>query len=812
MDERGAEPDDDLLTGPGWQRHPLDIFRLAVAAVVLAACWTVAVQDPGQVRASTANLARLLDAQPRWAGDVLLGVTQVLAVVGPIALLAVLVRRRRLLATALGAALVAAALVAAFAGRLEDLVPSRLLVAERQPSWVIGAAFPSAPYVAAVVAALVVVGPVLSQGWRRAGLGMVLFGLACRVLSGVAVPLSLALTASAGLLVGSAALAALGSPRRAASRRAVLEGLRTAGLAAVDIEPYPVGAQHEQTFLATTATGHRSFVKLLGREERSDDVLYRALRFLRVKDLDDELPSWQPLQMVEREAFAQLLAARAGATVPELHAVGATEGGDGLLAAEVLDATPLDLCPLDDLGDDVLDAAWRELVALRRQGIAHRALTARHLLLTTVDPLGIDGGDAADAGPGAPRVTVTDFRWSVQQATPPQLGADVASLVVSLATVVGAERSVEAAARVLEPGDIAAALPFVQPLALPGDVQDAIHGNKAILPLVRAQLQEAAGGVPYELAHIERIGPRQVASLVAGVFVVYSLLGLASNREDIAHALSSASLVHLPGLLVLASLPFFAGAAALLAVVPRRLPYDESVEVMLGQSFLNRFTPANAGGMALRIRYLQKRGVDMGGAAAGVGLTSVASGICQVIVLVAFAAWAGSRTGSTFSLPEASTVAVVVAVVAVASGLVWFTPFGRRVVARRVKTTGRQVATTLRDLGAQPSRFVTLFAATMVGKVALVAAFIVTCTALHLHVAVAQLGLLYLTASSVAAAAPTPGGVGAVEAALTAALTGVGVAPADALAAAFLFRIVTFWLPVPFGWWALHRLQGAVLG
>ncbi len=89
-------------------------------------------------------------------------------------------------------------------------------------------------------------------------------------------------------------------------------------------------------------------------------------------------------------------------------------------------------------------------------------------------------------------------------------------------------------------------------------------------------------------------------------------------------------------------------------MVPKPLPFWEGVQVMLGQSFLNRFTPANSGGMALRVRYLQKRGVDIGGAAAGVGLTSAASGVSQVVVLVAFAAWAGAGSGAgvRFSLPD----------------------------------------------------------------------------------------------------------------------------------------------------------------
>ena len=43
----------------------------------------------------------------------------------------------------------------------------------------------------------------------------------------------------------------------------------------------------------------------------------------------------------------------------------------------------------------------------------------------------------------------------------------------------------------------------------------------------------------------------------------------------------------------------------------------------------------------------------------------------------------------------------------------------------------------------------------------------------------AQVGAVYLGASLIAAAAPTPGGLGAMEAALVAGLTGVGIGPGD---------------------------------
>jgi len=54
---------------------------------------------------------------------------------------------------------------------------------------------------------------------------------------------------------------------------------------------------------------------------------------------------------------------------------------------------------------------------------------------------------------------------------------------------------------------------------------------------------------------------------------------------------------------------------------------------------------------------------------------------------------------------------------------------------------------------------------------------------------------------------PTPGGVGGVEAALTAALTTAGVDAAAAASIVLLFRLVTFWLPVVPGWVLLRRVK-----
>ena len=72
----------------------------------------------------------------------------------------------------------------------------------------------------------------------------------------------------------------------------------------------------------------------------------------------------------------------------------------------------------------------------------------------------------------------------------------------------------------------------------------------------------------------------------------------------------------------------------------------------------------------------------------------------------------------------------------------------------------------------------------------------------------AQVGAAYLAGSAIATVAPTPGGLGALEAAVIAGLVGAGMSGTAAVPAVFLFRLVTFWLPILPGWIALNHLRG----
>jgi uncharacterized protein (TIRG00374 family) len=73
--------------------------------------------------------------------------------------------------------------------------------------------------------------------------------------------------------------------------------------------------------------------------------------------------------------------------------------------------------------------------------------------------------------------------------------------------------------------------------------------------------------------------------------------------------------------------------------------------------------------------------------------------------------------------------------------------------------------------------------------------------------AFATVGAVFLVGSAVAQAAPTPGGLGAVGAALIAGLVAAGLDNTVAVPAVFLYRLFTFWIPILPGWLCFQRLE-----
>jgi undecaprenyl-diphosphatase len=725
-------------------------------------------------------------------GELLTGLVQVVAVAAVVAVVAALLRRRRfrLLGTLAGGAVLAGLVLTALERLVGDADPPSLATNLVRDALVSSAGFPNPAFLAGAVAVTVAVGPWLTHAWRRAAWMVLGSAALVRAITGTVLPMEVVLAFAIGAVVAGALLVAFGAPDRRIGPAEIAHALGASGLPVTSVVPAVVAGRGARPFLATTAAGQRLFVKVLGQDERDADLLYRLYRFVRLRRLGDARPAASLRQAVEHQALCGLMAEQAGAHVPHVDRVAEAVDGSALLAMDLIDGRSLEQVPGEDMTDEMLESLWTDVERLHRAGIAHRSLRTANVM--------VDRG-------GVP--WIVDFSFSELAATERQVAVDVAELLASLAASVGPERAVDRAGAVIGAQGVAPALRLLQPLALSVATRRAVKGQDDLLGRTRAAAAASTGEPLDDLARVQRVRPRTLLMIAVLSGAFYFLLPQVAQVSGAWRAFKSANFAWVPLMIALSALTYVGAGIGLMGAVPQRLLLGPAVLAQVASSFVNRVTPASIGGMVLNTRFLVKSGVDPPTAVAGVGLNSVAGGIVHVLLLVVFFVWSGSALGRAFTLPSGSKVLIVVALLLALLGAALLTRWGRRKVLGPVVKAVRSSVTNLRKVAKSPVKLTMLFGGSLMTTLAYICAFAASAAALGGNLSVPKLGAVFLGASALAAAAPTPGGLGALEAALVAGLTGVGMASGLAVSTVLTYRLVTYWLPVLPGWLAWHVLQ-----
>jgi undecaprenyl-diphosphatase len=211
--------------------------------------------------------------------------------------------------------------------------------------------------------------------------------------------------------------------------------------------------------------------------------------------------------------------------------------------------------------------------------------------------------------------------------------------------------------------------------------------------------------------------------------------------------------------------------------------------------------------MALNVRYLQKSGVDAPVAASSVGLNSVAGFAVHIVLMFVFFAWAGRSGLRSISLPSWTVVAIGIAVIAVFVATAMAIPFTRKLVITKLVPVLRSALSGLAGVIRSPGKIALLLGGSAMITLSYVLAVYFSTVAFGGGLDLAQVGAAYLVGSAIATVAPTPGGLGALEAAVIAGLVSAGMHSTAAVPAVFLFRIATYWLPMIPGWFAFDYLR-----
>ncbi len=217
---------------------------------------------------------------------------------------------------------------------------------------------------------------------------------------------------------------------------------------------------------------------------------------------------------------------------------------------------------------------------------------------------------------------------------------------------------------------------------------------------LRDGIATATGETPAPLEQLVRVRGRTLFMIAALSAAFYVLLPQLADIGDSVDAIGSANWWWLAVCFVMSFGTYLFAAVALAGGVPERLPFVPNLAAQMASSFVNRVTPANVGGMALNLRFLQKAGVAPAEAVTGIGLNVAAGGIAHVLLLLLFVAWAGQSDTNSFQIPSSSKLLVIIAVVLALIGMIAATRWGRRVVLTRVVKFLPRFVDELGDAGA----------------------------------------------------------------------------------------------------------------
>jgi glycosyltransferase 2 family protein len=459
------------------ERSPADVVRVVVAGTALLAILLIEWLFGDTLVAFGTEVLRGLDALPQWIVDVVVVGTRLLAVVilGGGFLWVLFQQRWAMFARVVAAGLLAAVLVTL----VNDLVEVNDGVAPVDVNIDVAvlddAGFPSAVGVGVVAGVLTAAAPWLSRRWRRAGWALLVGLMAMRF---VATPVSFDSLEAAiiGWLCGAGVLVVMGAPSRRPTRESVIAGLADVGLAVQQLDRAGVDARGSTPYFGVAAGGERLFVKALGEDERSADLLFRLYRRITPRDFGDEKPFSTLRRAVEHEAFVALAARDLGVRTPRLRAFTTADPNGYVVAYEAIEGKSLDRLDADEITDDVLTACWRLVGQLRRHRIAHRDLRLANIFLD-------ECGD----------VWLIDFGFSEMAAADRLLATDVAELVASSSMPVGPERAVAHAAVSVDRTTLERALDRLHLWALSGATRAGLKARPGQLDELRDRLRDAVG-------------------------------------------------------------------------------------------------------------------------------------------------------------------------------------------------------------------------------------------------------------------------------------------------------------------------------
>ncbi len=246
---------------------------------------------------------------------------------------------------------------------------------------------------------------------------------------------------------------------------------------------------------------------------------------------------------------------------------------------------------------------------------------------------------------------------------------------------------------------------------------------------------------------------------------------------------------------------YLASAISLCQITYFKLRYWPTLLVQVASGFTNKVVPAGVGAIATNAVYLIRQSKSGTKAGYVAGLNNLVGFVAHLLILIVLLIVNQQSLEDifVFQRPHVGRLWILAGSILLLSAVFFW-----RYLSRLSARVYRDSVSMLKQSFQRPINMLFgLLAATIVTALYCLTLF-ATMLALNVHLSLLQTFLAFTVSMVALTITPTPGGVGGVEISLVAALISFGVEAGPALSVALVYRLITYWLPIPPGIFALE--------
>ena len=633
-------------------------------------------------------------------------------------------------------------------------------------------------WIAMLAAVLTVSGPWLPARWRRWWWALLLAFVPIHLVISAVVPARSLFGLAVGWFVGALVVLVVGTPGLDVPLEGAVRAMARRGCVVTELKVVrPSGAGPLILHAVCEEQQTTAVMDMYGPHQRGGGVLLQVWRKVRFRDRETAPLHASMRRAVEHRALMAIAIGQLKLANISTIAVAALERSWTLYAHTPARGTPLGDCT----AAIPVSRVWESLRELHDCQISHGDL--RPSEITVEDTVLFGGFDSAEYG-----------------ATDAQLRSDIAQLLVTTTHLYDAPSAVRAAIDAFGKDTVLSASRRLTKAAVPLGIRHAVRDPKAVISAARDEVKSQTRVDEIRTETVTRFSRGQLIQLVLLIALVYVAYPFISSVPTFLTELRTANWWFALLGLAASVLTYLGAAAALWAAADGVVQLRGLIVMQVANKFAATTTPAGVGGLALSARYLQKGGVTPMRATTAVALQQSVQVITHIILLIFFSTAAGVSANLSRFVPSVNVLYLVAGLLLGLIGTFLLVPRLRHWLATSVRPRLQEMVGHLIELGREPKRLAVIVlgcAATTLGNAFALWAAI---EAFGGNTSFITVTVVTMVGGTLASAAPTPGGVGAVEAALIGGLAAFGMAAAIAVPSVLLYRVLTTWLPVFIGW------------